>query len=211
MIMKYRTKKAHDFTLFTVLFVLVLIAGGCFREQPSHKPPMGIDRGMAKQPKYYPQGESGFFPDKAMMRPRVPGTVARGELREDIEYFTGKTADGKFVKKAPVRITMPLLQRGQERFNIYCSPCHSRVGDGQGIMLKYSYVPPPTFHSERIRKLPDGHIFDVITNGIRNMPSYGHQVPVADRWAIIAYLRALQRSQHATRDDIPPAMREKLK
>jgi mono/diheme cytochrome c family protein len=172
---------------------------------------MRIDRGMATQPKYRAQGESQFFSDSAIMRPPVVGTVARGELHDDGAFFSGKDTNGQFVPEAPVKTTMQLLQRGQERFNIYCSPCHGRVGDGQGIMPKYGYVPPPTFHSPRIRELPDGYIFDVITNGIRNMPSYRHQIPVADRWAIISYFRALQRGQNATLEDVPEDRRGSIK
>ena len=106
---------------------------------------------------------------------------------------------------------MQLLKRGQERFNIYCAPCHGQTGDGQGIVVQRGYLPPPSYHQDRLRKMPDGYIFDVITNGVRNMPSYRHQVPVADRWAIVSYLRALQRSQNATINDIPPEMRETVK
>jgi mono/diheme cytochrome c family protein len=106
---------------------------------------------------------------------------------------------------------MELLKRGQERFNIFCSPCHGRLGDGKGIVVERGYSPPPTFHSDRVRSFPDGHIFDVITNGIRNMPPYGPQIPASDRWAIVAYFRALQRSQNATVNDIPVELRDQVK
>ena len=141
----------------------------------------------------------------------VDGTVARGELQEPVSYFQGKYADGGFVKKAPVTFTASLFKRGQERYDIYCTPCHGRNGYGQGIVVKKGFLPPPSFHLDRLRDSADGYIFDVITNGIRNMPSYKYQIPVADRWAIVAYFRALQRSQNATRDDIPEDVRETLK
>lgn len=102
---------------------------------------------------------------------------------------------------------MQLLQRGQERFNIYCSPCHGKTGDGKGIIVQRGMLPPPSFHEARLLQAPDGHFFDVISNGIRNMPTYRHQIPVSDRWAIVAYLRALQRSQNATINDIPVDLR----
>jgi len=165
---------------------------------------------MDTQPKYRAQAESRFFADGAAMRMPVPGTVARGQAREDSARFYGLDADGKPVGSVPVPITRPLLERGRERFDIFCAPCHSRLGDGRGIMVTRGYIPPPTFHSERLRGIEDGHLFGVITNGVRNMPAYRYQVPVPDRWAIVAYLRALQRSQNATRDDVPPELRETL-
>ena len=151
-----------------------------------------------------------FFDNNATMRVPVEGTVPRGWLREDVEYYTGKTEDGELIDEIPVDITLPLLQRGHERFNIYCSPCHGAVGDGQGVIVKRGYVPPPSFHVERLRNIEDGHIFDVITNGLRNMPSYRHQIPVEDRWAIVAYFRALERSQNASAEDVPDEVLKKI-
>ena len=120
---------------------------------------------------------------------------------------------GEFIKALPdtEALTIQLLRKGQERYNIFCSPCHGRVGDGKGIMVNRGYVPPPTFHSERLREIQDGYLYDVITNGIRNMPAYRYQVPVDDRWAIVSYLRALQRSQNASLEDIPEPLRENVK
>jgi mono/diheme cytochrome c family protein len=166
---------------------------------------------MDHQPKYKAQAKSLYFEDGAAMRTPVAGTVARGQLREDDAYYRGLKSDGTPIKSIPVPITQALLERGQERFNIYCSPCHSRVGDGRGIMIARGYVPPPTFHDERLRNIEDGYIFNVITNGIRNMPPYRYQVPVEDRWAIVAYMRALQRSQNATLDDIPTELRQEVR
>jgi mono/diheme cytochrome c family protein len=165
---------------------------------------------MDDQERYKAYGSSRFFADSAAMRLPPAGTVARGTLHEDVVFATGFDADGD-PAPSPLPATMPLLRRGQERFNIYCSPCHGRVGDGRGIIVTRGYVPPPSFHDDRIRAMPDGVIFDVITNGIRNMPAYRYQIPAADRWAVIAYLRALERSQNASLNDIPAEKRTMLK
>ena len=170
------------------LAVMAFALTGCYQGEPSDNRPIRIDRGMANQPKYSPQSRSAFFEDGATMREPVPGTVARGEYHEDIAYYTGKDANGNYVKTFPdtVFVNMELLKRGQERFNIYCSPCHSRVGDGRGIVVSRGMVPPPNFHDQRFLEMPGGQFFETITNGLRNMPSYRFQVPVHDRWAIIA-------------------------
>jgi mono/diheme cytochrome c family protein len=115
------------------------------------------------------------------------------------------------VNKMPVKLTSILLERGQKRYNIYCTPCHGLTGSGQGIVIKRGFLPPPSFHLDRLRDIEDGHIFDVISKGIRNMPSYSYQIPVADRWAIVGYFRALQRSQNATLKDIPEDVKKTLK
>jgi mono/diheme cytochrome c family protein len=132
-------------------------------------------------------------------------------LQDDPEYDFGLGKDDKYIDSVPVDITLALLQRGQERYNIFCAPCHSKVGDGKGVLVTKGYVPPPTFHAERLRDIPDGYIYDVIMNGVRNMPSYKYQIPVNDRWAITAYVRALQLNQNATLDDVPKEMRDQLK
>jgi len=193
-----------------LLLPVLIGSAGCYRERPSKRPPIHINPNMDNQPKYKAQAESKFFADGATMRVPVDGTVARENLRADVEYFTGKKANGDFVKDNQRPVNMQLLKRGHERFDIYCSPCHGRAGNGQGIVVSRGMLPPPTFHSDSIRGFPDGRIFDVISNGVRNMPSYAAQIPVEDRWAIIAYLRALQRSQHATIEDVPVEKREKL-
>jgi len=190
--------------LLTVFIVAGLfIVNGCFRGLPSDKPPIHLNPNMDKQPKYKAQEASAFFEDGSVMRLNIEGTVARGELREDLEFFTGKDSRGEFINRSPVKLDLELLKRGRERYDIFCSPCHSRVGDGRGMVVKRGLMPPPSFHDERIVAYPDGQYFDVITNGIRNMPSYSYQIPVHDRWAIIAFMRALQRSQNANRSDLP--------
>lgn len=193
------------------MLTAALLLSGCTRERTSEKTPIHLNPNMDNQEKYKAQAESRFFADGATMRTPVEGTVARGELRDDTKYFTGKDEKGNFIKKNPLAVTMEGLQRGQERFNIYCSPCHSKVGDGKGIMIEKGYVPPPSFHIDRIRDMTDGEIYDIISNGIRNMPSYRHQIHPDDRWLIILYLRALQRSQNAKLIDIPEQIRNTIK
>jgi mono/diheme cytochrome c family protein len=203
--------KYFGFGTIVFLLTLCLTAAGCYRKKPSDKPPIHLNPNMDNQEKYKAQSESGFFPDSSDMRMPVEGTVARGYLREDTEYYKGKNARGEFITKAPVEIDMKIMDRGRERYNIYCSPCHSRVGDGRGIIADKGLPPLPSFHIDRIREMPDGQIYDVITTGLRNMPSYAHQVMPADRWAIVVYLRALQRSQNSSLGDIPEDLREEMK
>ncbi len=197
-----------------LLAALVALAflQGCGRGRPAEKPAIHMVPDMDAQPKYLPQAYSTFFEDHAAMRQPIAGTVPRGWLRQEVAFNLGiDSTTGAPVRQSPVPITLGGLQRGQERFNIYCSPCHSRAGDGQGIMVQRGYVPPPSFHSDLLRGYPDGHIFAVITGGIRNMPGYGQLIPVADRWLIINYLRALQRSQQASMADVPEEIRQQIK
>jgi len=197
-------------TLFLLTAVTVALVG-CSQGQPHETRPLMIIPDMEFQPKYLPQGYTTFYPDFRTMRTPPAGTVAAGTFHDDAAYYQGKTAGGEFILHNPRPVTMDLLERGRARFNIYCSPCHDRTGSGQGMIIGYGYVPPPTFHQARIREVPDGYIFDVITHGIRNMPSYGAQVPVDDRWAIVAYLRALQLSQNAALSDVPADQRQELR
>ena len=195
-------------TLLAGLLMLaaIFVFSGCGRGRTSEKTPIHLNPNMDNQEKYKSQSESRFYADGATMRPLIPGTVAHGQLRDDAAYYTGKDENGNYVEN-PRLITTQLLNRGRERFNIYCSPCHGRVGDGRGMMIQYEYTPPPSYHQERIREMKDGNLFEIVSGGIKNMPSYAHQISVDDRWAIIAYLRALQRSQNASGDDIPEEVR----
>ncbi len=186
------------------------VVGGCARGQPTEKRPLMIIPDMEFQRKFKAQGETPFFADGRMMRTPPEGTVPRGAEHADQAYFTGKTGEA-FIAHDPRPITRQLLERGQNRFNIYCAPCHDRTGHGKGMVIGYGFVPPPSFHTDKVREFADGYIFNVITHGVRNMPAYGHQIPVDDRWAIVAYLRALQRSQNATLADVPPGDRDQLK
>jgi mono/diheme cytochrome c family protein len=164
---------------------------------------------MHDQPKYQPLERSTFFLDQQASRSPVAETVARGELREDTLLYTGKV-DGSDALMFPFRVDESVMARGRERFNIYCSPCHGRTGLGDGMVVRRGYRRPPSFADERLRQAPIGHFFDVMTNGFGAMPDYAAQIKVADRWAIVAYLRALQLSAHATMDDVPAAERGRL-
>ena len=164
---------------------------------------------MHDQPKYIPLRESTFFVDARSARPIVAGTVARGQLHEDTLLYTGKV-DGSDALMFPFRIDETVMARGQQRFNIYCSPCHGRTGLGDGMVVQRGYRRPPSFADERLRQAPVGHFFDVMTNGFGAMPDYAAQILVTDRWAIAAYVRALQLSAHATLEDVPAAERGQL-
>ncbi|MBD3166424.1 cytochrome c [bacterium] len=193
--------------LLTLLFLV-----GCYQGRPKKKPPIHPNPNMDNTPRYEAQESSAFFEDGTTLRTPVEGTVARGSLHNDPIFYEGiDPRTGKPVEENPVPATMSSLKRGQERFDIYCSVCHGRVGDGKGIVIERGYTPPPTFHSELIRNYPDGHIFDVISNGIRNMPGYADQIPVEDRWDIVNYFRALERSQNADVADVPEELRDRLK
>ena len=157
---------------------------------------------MHDQPKYRGLRASTFFADGSSARPLVEGTVARGTLQEDEAFFTGKN-EKVTVKELPFAVDDALLNRGQERFNIYCSPCHDKVGGGNGMVVQRGYRRPPSFHIDRLRQADAGYFFDVITNGFGVMPDYRAQVAPRDRWAIVAYIRALQLSQHAPATDVP--------
>ncbi|MFH1699382.1 MAG: cytochrome c [Candidatus Zixiibacteriota bacterium] len=197
-------------TAYIILMSLIVLMG-CARERPSGNPPIHLNPNMDDQEKVKPQSANSFFEDGASMRNPVAGTIARGDLRDDDEFYLGKNDRGDFIRTSPIDVDMEILKRGRERFDIYCSPCHSRLGDGKGIMIKKGYLPPPSFHDDRIREMPAGQIFDVVTNGVRNMPAYAHQIPVNDRWAIITYLRALQKSQNSKPNDVPEELREKIR
>ncbi len=188
---------------FVVACLLIAIVG-CNRGRPSEQPPVHLISNMDEQPKYKAQEAGEFFADGMAMRHPPEGTIARGQLYQDAAYFYGKDSQGKPLKKSPIPTTMELLKRGQNRYDIFCSPCHGRIGDGQGMVSKRGMLPPPSFHDERLRVVEDGHIFDVISHGKGNMAPYRSQLRIEDRWAIVDYLRALQFSHNASLDDIPP-------
>jgi mono/diheme cytochrome c family protein len=164
---------------------------------------------MSNQPRYDPLESSDFFADGMAARPRVPNTVARGELSTNPFFDTGKI-DGAEADGFPFAVTLGTINRGEERFNIYCSECHGRVGDGHGMIPARGFRRPPSFHTAALRNARTGHFFDVMTNGFGSMPPYGTMIPPEDRWAIVAYIRALQLSQNATVNDVPPADRARL-
>ncbi len=169
----------------------------------------GCRQDMHDQPRYEPLQASDFFGDNRSARPLVEGTVARGQLDDDEQLYTGMV-DGDPAPTFPFEVTAEVLARGRERFQIFCTPCHGRTGWGDGMVVRRGFKRPPSLHEERLRNEPPGYSFGVITQGFGAMSSYAAQVPVRDRWAIIAYLRALQLSQHATLEDVPPEPRAKL-
>src|SRR5258706_4681758 len=183
------------------LAVLLLLSALCLLPSCRQK--------MANQPRYDPLEPSDFFADGMSARPRVPGTVARGELVIDDFLHTGKTS-GKDGDGFPYPVTSEVMNRGQERFNIYCSECHGRLGNGNGMIPSRGFRRPPSFHTDALRNAVTGHFFDVMTNGFGPMPPYNVQVPVNDRWAIVAYIRALQLAQNGTVNDLPPNQRATL-
>jgi mono/diheme cytochrome c family protein len=180
-----------------LLLVLVAAATGCRQD-------------MHNQPKYRPLRATTFFRDGSSARPLVEGTIARGTLQEDEAFFTGKVG-GNAVTELPFAADERVLDRGEERFNIYCAPCHDRTGSGSGMVVQRGYRQPPSLHLERLRTAPPGHFFDVMTNGFGAMPDYRAQIAPRDRWAIVAYIRALQLSHRATSSDVPGGDPTKLK
>ena len=166
---------------------------GCMRGCSSSDPPVLINFSMFNQPKYKAQAASTFFYDGKTMRPPVPGTIARGHLHQDLALSTGMDAGGKPVATSPVVVDEALLARGAERYGIYCQPCHDERGEGKGILFQRAKVPTANLLEPRIRELPDGAIFDTITNGKGLMASYRYQVVAHDRWAIIAHVRDLEK------------------
>jgi hypothetical protein len=159
---------------------------------------------MHVQPKVLPLTHSDFFEDGRGSRSLAPGTIARGQLKDDTYLYTGMI-NGKPGDMMPFPATREVLERGRQRFNIYCSPCHSTIGDGNGMIVQRGFRHPPSFHSPTLRQAPLGHFYDVMSNGFGVMPDYSAQVPTNDRWAIAAYIRVLQLSQNATAGDMPPA------
>jgi mono/diheme cytochrome c family protein len=185
-----------SFVTFVSLAAAALLNAGCRQD-------------MHDQPKYIPYRESAFFSDTQSARPLVAGTVARGHLDDDALLYTGKQ-DSVDATVFPFAVTDEVMARGRERFDIYCSPCHGRTGLGDGMVVRRGYRRPPSFADDRLVQAPVGHFFDVITNGFGAMPDYAAQVRPADRWAIIAYIRALQLSAHAPVGDVPAAERARL-
>ena len=166
----------------------------------------GCRQDMHDQPRYKPLAGAQFFGDGRSARPQIEGTVARGHLRLDPARYTGKVGD-QDIDFFPFQITAADVDRGQERFNIYCSPCHSRIGDGNGLIVKRGFRQAASYGTEKLKKAPVGHFFDVMTNGFGAMPSYGSRIDPDDRWRIAAYIRVLQLSESATIAEVPPGQR----
>jgi mono/diheme cytochrome c family protein len=194
---------------------LALIARA--RQVKSPAPRLHVVPDMDNQPKFKAQSRNRLFADLRAMRPPVEGAVARGGLREDGGLYRGAVGEA-WIERIPVEVTDQLLRRGRERYDVYCSPCHGLAGYGDGMVAKRAdalqegtWTPPASFHTELVRGRPAGHLYNSISNGIRNMPAYGPQITIEDRWAIVAYVRALQRSQSATVEDVPPELRAQLR
>lgn len=204
------------------LLVLALVAvagcrGGVSEEPPVLPPPKWLDHyllpvtNMSYQPKFISQGQNDFYPDGMDNRLPPENTIARGSLKADSAFYRGVDAEGKPVTEYPVELTRELLERGRERYDIYCSMCHDKTGRGQGIVPKSGWVAPPSFYDERILALGPGDLFGIITNGVRTMPSYAKQIPEADRWAIVAYVQALQTGNTASIENVPADQRNNLR
>jgi hypothetical protein len=168
---------------------------------------VGCRQDMHDQPSYQPLERSDFFGDGQASRPLLTGTVPRGYLKQDELLHTGTGPEGDVF---PFPVDDTVMARGRDRYNIYCTPCHGQTGNGDGMIVRRGYQRPPTLADDRLRDAPHGYLFDVITNGFGAMPDYGWQIPAADRWAIIAFVRALQLSAHATLEDVPAAERGRL-
>jgi hypothetical protein len=165
---------------------------------------------MQDQPKYRPQRPSDFFADGRSERQPVEGTIARGTLNEDTAFYEGKDEKGEDIKEFPLAVDKAVLLRGQQRFDVYCAPCHGRIGNGLGMIVRRGFKQPPSYHTDRLREAPVGHFYDVITNGYGAMLNYASQVQPRDRWAIVAYIRALQYSEHANIDELSAASRRRV-
>jgi len=214
----YAMPSAIPLTLAVVVVVGLIPLGhtALARVKRSASPRMSIIRDMDKQPKYRPQSESKFFADGSAMRIPPFGAVARGESRRDTRFYEGRIGR-EWVTTFPMKVTPEFIKRGEERYRIYCATCHGLAGYGDGITAKRAqelqqpnWVPPASFHTDTVRSRPVGHIFNTITNGLRKMPSYGSQIPPEDRWAIIAYIRALQKSQYAEVEKLPPELANEI-
>ena len=196
--------------LITAFVVVLVVSVLGFRGSISIKPPADVFPewafpGMKRQPKYKPQAASEFFADGRTDRVPPAHVVQRGMLREDDRLYQGKNPDGTFFRgfPAPIVVNAALLDRGRDRYSIFCQPCHGAVGDGNGVTKKYGMGATATYPDDRLRAMAEGEIFNTITNGKGNMLSYADKLVPEDRWAVIAYVRALQRAHNSTLDDVP--------
>lgn len=189
--------------LFLAAIALPLVLSSC-RGQLSDKEPVHPNMNMDQQERFEAQEKNEFFDDNRAMRKPVDGTIARGNLKDDKTLYEGINEDSSFVDEIPLDVTKSFIYRGKDQYEVFCTPCHGITGDGDGIVVSnnYGYVPAPSFHIERLQEESDGYFYSAIANGIRNMPSYASQISVEDRWAIVAYIRALQNSQNVPEDEV---------
>lgn len=201
----------YVYLIFALLVVMVVSIAG-FRGSKSIKPPIEIFDDMDRQPKFKAQAENDFFSDDRADRPVPPNTVARGHLDADDAFYRGKNADGSFIPGFPDSLVVDetLLKRGQNRFTIYCSPCHGALADGNGITKSYGMGAVANLLDERIRTMPSGEIYNTLTNGKNTMRGYGDKLVPHDRWAVVSYVRALQRASHAGVADVPESAKSEL-
>ncbi len=184
-------------------FALGISLSAC-QGQLSEKPPIHPNMNMDQQSRFEAQEQNNFFADGRSMRQPVEGTVARGLAKLDKAYYEGVDKNGDYIDHNPIDLTKAFLYRGKERYDIFCTPCHGQTGAGDGIIMagNYGYVPAPSYHDPRLMDMAEGELYSAIYNGVRTMPSYATQIPVEDRWAIVAYIRALQESQNITREEL---------
>ena len=219
------------YAYYTLAFLVVLLISVMgFRGLVSTRPPIEVFSDMERQAKYKPQAESRFFADGRADRPIPAGTVPYGRdtiakldkngrvyfadpafLRADDRYYAGKNPDGSFARGFPVEVNQALLARGRGRYTIYCAPCHGALGDGNGITKSYGMLAAATYQDDRLRAMAEGEIFNTITNGKNTMLPYADKLSPDDRWAVIAYVRALQRARHGIKADVPADLRGGLK
>jgi len=192
-----RPAKAGRYVSALIVVIMIALTGSACRQD------------MHDQPKYTPLRSTPFFGDVRSARPLVAGTVARGQLHEDPFLETGKIGNAD-ATVFPFPVDEAVMARGRERFEIFCTPCHGRIGTGDGMIVRRGYRRPPTYHDDRLRNAPIGHFVDVMANGFGAMPDYSDQIGARDRWAIAAYIRALQLSQHAPVPQLPQELRERL-
>ena len=205
------------YTLAFLVLLTVSIMG--FRGMRSTPPPIEVFPDMDRQARYKPQAESKFFADGRADRPMPGGTVPRGRttaadpafLRADDLRYAGKAADGSFARGFPIAVTTDLIKHGRDRYQIYCAPCHGALGDGNGVTKQYGMVATPSYHDDRLRAMAEGEIFNTITHGKNTMFSYADKLSPDERWAVVAYVRALQRAAHGSLADVPAGKRGELK
>lgn len=201
-------KTLQKLSLPTALVCMVVFMVGCSGQPDINRPftqsPIHPQMNMDQQDRFEVNEKNRFFADSSANRMPVEGTVSRGTLKMNLALYEGINADGSYIAENPVKLTKALLNRGRDRYEVFCTPCHGGTGDGNGIIMvgKYGYVPAPTYHDDRLRNVADGELYSAIANGVRNMPSYASQIPVEDRWAIVGYIRALQKSQNAPRETV---------